>query len=389
MRKLLWLALLIPALAHGQRGGYAVLSPTPIASGCGAGYAHYVSLTVSSSSVSGGSDLTNYPATVTFNGAGTNSITLTNLKTVANSGQVQSVNGYDILFCSAASGGTAYNQELVSGTYVATTGAAEFYVQIPDLSASTSTVVYLFWGNSSITTDPSTCNTWSNGYDAVYHFGQSSLVLTDSSCNGQTMTAYGSPANASGQFGGAVYIPGSGNSVYINSPTAPTGSAARSVEAWMKLSSSPPSSTGLYFGYGDFGPTNGAFILLLSSSTSQFTVWTNGSNGAPTSGTGYPPNTAWHSYVMTATSPASVATGQIYLDGSALTMVSGGSTVAYSFPNTSLLIGGFGGSPGTAAPVETVDEFRVSTSARTAGWWTTQYANQSNPSTFFALGTIH
>src|SRR5258706_14400600 len=90
----------------------------------------------------GSSDSTNFP--MLFSG------TYTYLKTVGNGGNVTNVNGYDIIFTSDIAGTTLLDFELVN--YSASTGTVEFWVRIPTLSHTTDTVIYLFYGNSSITT---------------------------------------------------------------------------------------------------------------------------------------------------------------------------------------------------------------------------------------------
>jgi len=131
--------------SFGPSGGTCALNTIP-PSYCGTGYAHHAAITLAAAT--GGSDLTNFPALLGFNGATANSITLTNLKTVANSGQVTDASANDVIFCTDPSTGTQLAHELVSGTYTASTGAGEWYVNIPAVSHTTGATVYAFWGKT-------------------------------------------------------------------------------------------------------------------------------------------------------------------------------------------------------------------------------------------------
>jgi hypothetical protein len=354
--------------------------------GCGAAFSHHAALTVASSSVSGGADLANYPALVGFNGATQNSIALTNLKTVANGGQVQSSTGLDIIFCSASNGGTQLNHELVAGTYTPTTGAAEFYVDVPTVSHTTGTSIYVFWDDSSATDTSAKSAVWSAAsYAAVYHGGGASLDLTDSTANANNLTNNGATATA-GAFGNAFNVTGS----YLidASPTGvPSGSSQRTVEGWVYYPSSV-SGDSVPFSYGSMASSGTAFAVDFTGS--NLYAWDNGDVWIyPTTIT----TGAWHLFAATVPSgTGALDTVVTYLDGaprSSPTCAVGSCTAALATAAANLEINGLPSSGGGAGITGYVDEVRFSSVARTAGWIATQYSNQSNPSTFWALGTIY
>ena len=68
------------------------------------------------------------------------------------------------------------------------------WVNVATLSHTTDTVIYLFYGNSSVTTDQSNAGgTWNSNFMGVWHFP-----------NGTTLSANDSPANGNnGTIGGA------------------------------------------------------------------------------------------------------------------------------------------------------------------------------------------
>ena len=91
---------------------------------------------------------------------------------VANGGHVANANGYDIIFTADAAGTQKLNHEIES--YNGTTGQFIAWVQVPTVSHTSNTVIYLFYGNSSIVTSRRTrpecgmaimrrCTTWATG----------------------------------------------------------------------------------------------------------------------------------------------------------------------------------------------------------------------------------
>ena len=71
--------------------------------------------------------------------------------TTANGGLVQNVNGYDIVFSSAAAGANRLSFEREK--YVAATGEVDFWVKIPTLSHTAGTAIYMWYGNASTMAD--------------------------------------------------------------------------------------------------------------------------------------------------------------------------------------------------------------------------------------------
>ena len=92
------------------------------------------------------------------------------LATTANGGNVTNANGYDILFTSDADGVNPIPFEQES--YSPSTGAINYWVKVPTLSHTTDTVIYMFYGNSSISTDQSNKTAvWDSNYLGIWHSG--------------------------------------------------------------------------------------------------------------------------------------------------------------------------------------------------------------------------
>jgi hypothetical protein len=103
------------------------------------GYAFERAIVINHSQVAN-ADQSNFPVLI--------SGTFSDLATVANGGSVQSAQGYDIIFTSDSAGQTQlpFEQE----TYSAATGAINYWVQVPTLSHTIDTIIYMFYGNASV-----------------------------------------------------------------------------------------------------------------------------------------------------------------------------------------------------------------------------------------------
>jgi len=129
--------------------------------------------------------------------------------------------------------------------YNPVTGTAGYWVRIPTLSHTIDTIIYMWYGNSTVTvSQENKPGVWSNGYVNVWHFG-----------NGTTLNLNGSlvqlaPIMELRQLrviGGAANF--SGNSQYIATNTAWTGISAYTMEGWFsKVGTSDGMAVGNYNG---------------------------------------------------------------------------------------------------------------------------------------------
>jgi len=312
----------------------------------------------------GGSAQTDFPVMVKISDA--------TFKTVGNGGNVQNSNGYDIAFYSDSAGTTPLTWE--TDYYDGTNGIYWGWVKIPSLSATSDTVIYVFYGDASISTFQSTAsNVWTSSYRVVYHFPNgTSLSASDSTSNAYTGTITAATAGAGQVDGGVV----TSSSHYVTSPTITAPSGSVTMSAWFKTS-----STGTYQ------------MIISAINTAQYEVRINDTNKAEvvfnypgpgstvyTTITGSTTMTdgAWH-YIAATYDGTNV---RLYVDGA---QVGSTSASGYADPFTVFRVGGryndnsfpFNG---------TIDEARIHTNAKSANWIVTEYANQNSPATFFTLG---
>jgi Concanavalin A-like lectin/glucanases superfamily/Domain of unknown function (DUF2341) len=356
----------------GQSGNSNQASATPTGGGGGGwpnGYSFRRTITIDHTKVPN-TDQSNFPMLI----AGT----YTYLRTTGNGGNVTNVNGYDILFTSDPNGSNALNYE--REIYNASTGAVALWVKVPLLSHTSDTVLYMFYGNASVTTDQSNKPAvWDGNYLGVWHLPDgSSLTGLDSTANHYNLTNTNAVTATAGQIDGAANFNGSNNYLSNGAISVAPGSSI-TISFWNNVATAnlqpasafslgnsenpnrihahaPWSDKRLYWDYGDY--FNGGRIS--TDYTSYLDGWT----------------------YVTLTFNASDNSHRIYLNGT-----QSASSVNSNVPvntQTGISIGAW-----TAIPFYekgSIDEFRVSNSARSADWIATDYNNQSNPSTFYTVG---
>lgn len=307
------------------------------------------------------------------------------------SGNVQSQSGYDIAFTSDATCQSLLNYEIeewdpVAGTLVA-------WVQLPLLSHSADTTIYLCYGNASIQAQLNTpALTWDSNYSAVFHFlNTSGQQDSDSTSNANSSPAIEAGRLVPGQIGYGVqpnYYPG----VVTNTNNFPGGAAPRTVSIWVNSTT----DQGVIFGYGTSGaetfapapPTGQMFGAYISGE--RLWVLTTANIPADQTETNFivQPN-QW--YYLTETYDGTTLT--IYMNGAQVFS----QAIALNTPTSYSTIGGSIGSlyfvsfPGTNNDSGILylqgilDEFRVSNIVRSVDWMTTEYNNQSSPATFYTF----
>jgi hypothetical protein len=319
----------------------------------------------------GSTDSTNFPVLI----LGTYSY----LATVANGGAVKNSSGYDIQFYSDSALTSPLKFERES--YNASTGAVIFWVKVPTLSASTDTVIYMAYGNSAVTTDQQdVANTWDSNFKGVWHLGDgSTLGLSDSTSNGNTLTNVNTATATTGKVGGGVNL-SSASSQYLK-VASQTGLKNQSftLSAWVYLNSTSGafavfgwsnSPVGGFAGWNYIRMASSGKINLLASDAVSKGI----SNTAISSG-------GWYHIAVT---NASNGDFKFYLNGAA--DGNGNETTAYSWPS------GFYPTIGVdynSGPVDyydgKIDEVKYSATIRSADWIAAEYNNQNSPSTFYTI----
>jgi len=253
-----------------------------------------------------------------------------------------------------------------------------------NLSGSSDTEVYMYYGNSSSGDQQQVTSVWDSNYSMVQHMKSSTGSFFDSTSNDNDGTASASVTeNQDGKVGYDAVFNGSNGYVTLPSSNAITGDSLANCtfEAWVKFSS-----------------TGSSYIASIKRSAAQSTLFSLTANYSSTGTLGAlirnDPNTshiatvyagsyndnAWHHLVVTVEG----ATRIVYVDGSQVATDSNG--MASVTGNTATAsIGSFSGT--SISYTGSIDDTRFSQTNRSANWISTQYANQNSPSTFFSIGS--
>jgi len=300
------------------------------------------------------------------------------LATTANGGQVTNSNGFDIIFTSDSVGQNTLNYEREQ--YSASTGQVSFWVQVPSLSPTTDTVFYVFYGNASVTTDQSNkTETWDSNYAGVWHLPNGiRLSANDSTANGVNGTISGAAAVTGLIDGGANF---NGTSSYINfgsNLTAEQPATAVTVSAWVKPNSSSQNSYANIVDYDYATPREYPYVSYKLSPNNvngpanqyEFELSTSGSGDSAVF-SGVAPAAGTWAYVV---GTYDGATQKVYVNGVLKGQASVTGNIRYSNGN---FVFGANGALNQELWNGVTDEVRVSKI-------TTEYNNQTSPSTFYS-----
>src|SRR6266478_5356994 len=324
-------------------------------------------------------DHTKVPNTDQANFAVLISGTYSYLATTANGGSVMNANGYDILFAADANGlnPLPFEQE----NYSPSTGAIVYWVKLPTVSHTADTVFYLFYGNSSISANQSNKTVvWDANYKGVWHLPNgSNLSGADSTSNASNLTNNNITAATSGQIDGAASFNGSNNYLSNTSLSIPAGSSI-TISFWNYVTSSNVQPSAAFTIGGSDNPNRISAHAPWSDGTLYFEIG-NYSGGGRIS-TSYSSYVGSWTHVVLEYNTANT-THYIYLNGSLAA-----SNVNSSAPQNAQTGIDIGAWPSSSYYHRgSIDEFRVSTIARSADWIATEYQNQSSPSTFYSVGS--
>lgn len=327
-----------------------------------AAVAHYRIITIPTTSVT--ATQTNFPVLIQG--------TFAYLATLTNGGKVANSSGFDITFSSDAAGTSPLNWEVEQ--YNPVTGAITAWVNCASLTTSSSTLIYMHYGNSSITTFQGNISaTWNTGFGAVWHMANtltgSGQTVPDATSNANNLTANGSWT--SGQqitgspVGGALQLTHTSSNYFsIGTPFVFTNTSDYTLEGWFNISVGDNTS------YAFADATSGTSTNWFSSTYRIF----NGSADIAVANTSTTINT-WEYLVVVKSQGSSTET--VYRNATAGTP--GTSFNGVTISNLGNL------TSGTTSNMK-MAEVRVSNVVRSASWIATCYSNQNNPSGFYSIG---
>ncbi|RLB69417.1 MAG: hypothetical protein DRH04_05245 [Deltaproteobacteria bacterium] len=253
--------------------------------------------------------------------------------------------------------------------------SAWVHVRIPSVSSSADTTFYIYYGNASAGDGQNASGVWDANFKGVWHLEEGTgTTAGDSTSNAKDGTLQGNMTwTDAGKTDGAVVGPGDTSS-YVSFPSDTIESlSALTVEAWINTDTTD--TTEDYAGKANKMDYAGEWVSRrTSSNTIYFSTRTNPNNVRDDLYSSGTVTTGWH-YVVCRWD-GSTGKKNIFIDGN---KDSNESTVGDSMPSTSYtLYLARGGSDTSVLFDGKLDEYRISSSARSDAWIKATYHSGSD-----------
>ena len=289
-------------------------------------------------------------------------------------------NGDDILFTSS-DGTTKLNHEieLFNQTYNATHAHLVAWVNVTSLSNTTDTVLYMYYNNSAATNQQNPTGVWDSNYQMVLHLNETSGTHYDATLNGNDGTPQGGVTqDSTGKIDGADSFDGSDDTINITNDASLNFGAGQSftIEMWTKWETL--SATRAM--YRSAGSGKRWLLERRENDLARFEVH-DGSSGEYVVSTTTLEDGQFHHIVGVRDGISGVLT--LYVDGNSEGTPSG-TYIGSVSNNEHYFIASRSG--GAAFFKGIIDEVRISSTAKSAGWINSSYNNQHSPSTFYSVG---
>ena len=309
-------------------------------------------------------------------------------------------NGNDILFTD--SGGTNKLSHEIEN-YTSSTGTLAAWVNVPALSSTMDTVLYLYYGNATSTSQQdATGGTWSNGYQGVWHLEEAGSGVAGEFRDSTQLGNNGQGGNGTGgditaritgkmdyaqKFDGVndkltvpaagpvnnLFASGGTYSAWIYPTTVGTGSEGRIADKSSGTTGQNGWSLATYS-----GPPNNALM---------FRKGFSGTRGYWTTPAGSITLNAWNYVAVSYNSGSTANNPSIYINGVSQAVTEQQAPAGSSSSDAANILV-FGNRIGSAwAYNGTMDEVRASNALRSPDWIATEYANQNSPSGFYSVGS--
>ena len=296
------------------------------------------------------------------------------LKSQTNGGDVVRDDGADVFFSSDSLGMTRLDHEVEA--YAPTTGTIVAWVRIPSLSAQT--VFYVRYGDPAITTSQQNAAGVWTGYELVAH------LQNGSDSTGKNTASTVNAMSSVGKIGNGMRFLASNTRIDFGSAAAVDNVflGGGSLHAWFRADSFGPIGLGRVFSkFGASGWTLGVAdtnncLQFVHTSTDQG-VWQSPLNSVALN--------VWIHAVVVYNKDTTTNNPTMYINGLSVNvaeLASPSGALDNDAPEPLLI----GNSTSLDRAFDgTLDELRVSSATTTAARVTTEYANQSAPTTFLTI----
>lgn len=263
-----------------------------------------------------------------------------------------------------------------------TTGELQAWVEVPTLSTSTDTVLYMYYGNATCSSQEDISGVWDSNHKLVHHLDDLTTSTTEdstSNSNDAAKRAANEPIETTTMIGKGQSFDGTNDydkvtNVVITSPSALT------ISSWIRKDSGGSTyETALHHASGT---TIGSSAYWLGVDVSDKLTATIGATTGVGWAAGQTTSVATYGqwYHLAAAWDGSVV--KVYIDGEYNKQYNLSTYTNWTTPTR------FGASSdGSNYQFKgLVDEMRISTTSRGLDWIKTSYLNQKSPSSFFTLG---
>ncbi|MBL9136449.1 MAG: DUF2341 domain-containing protein, partial [Verrucomicrobiales bacterium] len=298
-------------------------------------------------------------------------------------GIVAQTNAADLVFTSS-DGVTSLAHEIES--YAASNGNLVAWVNAPHLSATTNTILFLYYGNTNAIGPQLPTQVWDNDFVGVWHLRDDpsgvAPQIADSTAFHNDGTSWGymqSSNRLSGQVNGALTFDGDNDRILVPATTSLELTNQGCVEAWFKPAN--PGTWRSLFAKGSVDSVQDhSYMIELDTSDSVTYGLGDGTDYALYTSAFALTNTAAFHHLLMSWDGARI---RLYYNGEL--RESHVQTINPNANGAPLALGQWGTIYDRFAGI--LDELRVSKTARSAAWIATSYANTSDPSSFVDLST--
>jgi len=349
---ILLLSTILPALQSTMANSNSITVSGYISSPFADEWQYYKMITINHEKVE--ANLTNFPILI--------SIQDVDLRDKAQS------DGDDIAFSDY--NGNKLNHEIES--YNNSNGNLTAWVNITNISSSTDTIIYMYYGNPTCENQQNIFDVWDKNFVMIQHLNENEETLYDSTYYNNNGIANGTTYNKDCQIDGGRKYNGD---EYITVNDFPNLSTALTAEAWVYRDDTTFINI---FSKGTHYDTCDWILYLRTQHPGQgidFGINNHNSNYVRGGST---PQSTW--FYLTATYDAGDVI--LYVNGTEV----GNGTITSSIDNNHNVLGlgnnNDGGQPWTGL----LDELRVSKVTRNSSWIATSFNTMSDPADFFSLG---
>ena len=341
----------------------------------GAGWDYYKEITIDHTQVSG-DQLTSFPVLISIHGD-------TDLIAAQDDGD-------DIIFTNG-NNTQKYNHQIER--YIGSSGSASMVamVMIPTLSGTTDTVIRMWYGNGTCTSQQNPEAVWDSNFMAVFHLNETSegggsyddhYDSTANNNDGELGSAPQMNPDAIGKIDGSVDFEGTGES-YIETTDSNSLDITGSItmEAWTKMDELPNTAKGVSLLICKRERIDKGYCMgITKDGEVQAGI---GDQFHFTSGMNLQINTWYH--IVSVYEETNSGTVTIYINGNPELVEYTSGTLSATAEEMRI------GSCSYDAPCSKqldgiIDEVRISNTARSSGWVITSFNNQNNPSGFYTIG---